>query len=71
VALKCDGNCPQARASIAVSGEDGDVVMSDSEVVSGECGGTANITQLANDKWRVWLQLGKHVTCGGICGEMR
>jgi hypothetical protein len=49
------GNCPQSGAEIAVAGEDGDVVMSDSQIVRGERGGTPYITQLANAKKGVWL----------------
>jgi hypothetical protein len=45
-----DGNCPQSGADIAVAGEDGDVAISDSQIVRGARGGTPNIAQLTNAK---------------------
>jgi hypothetical protein len=49
------GNCPQSGAEIAIAGEDSDVIMSDSQIVRGERGGTPYIALLANSKKLVCL----------------
>jgi hypothetical protein len=50
-----NGHCPKAGASIAIASKDGEIVVGDREVVSGERSCTANIAQLANAEERVGL----------------
>jgi hypothetical protein len=57
--------------SIAVAGEDGDIVVCDSQVVRGEHGGTTDIKQVKKPEKRVWFQVGDNVSCGSISWEMR
>jgi hypothetical protein len=51
------GNFLQSGGIVAVAGEDGDVVVRDSQIVSGERGGTNLLAKMADAEEQVPLQL--------------
>jgi hypothetical protein len=50
-------HCSESGAMVAVAGEDGDVVMRDSQTFRGERGSTTHIAKFANAEERVQSQL--------------